>query len=48
MAMFSYHFFEKLAQAFFCDGVISGGASLPYYYQNKQNLTQGEYFNYVL
>ena len=29
MAMFSCHFFEKLAQTYFCDGVISGGVSLP-------------------
>ena len=38
MAMFSCHFFEKLAQTYFCDGVISGG--------KKKNLSQGEYFNY--
>ena len=44
MATFSYHFFEKLAQAFFCDGVISGGASLPYYYQNKTKLNPGRVF----
>lgn len=34
MAMFSYYFFEKLAQAYFCDRRIhvSGGASFPYYF----------------
>ena len=53
--MFSHYFFEKLAQAYFCDGTIhvSGGVSFPYYFwpcnkkqTNKQNLSQGEYFKY--